>query len=251
MLLLYYNVTWKHWCHVKPKILWLGGIYVITQSVTVIRIVINEKCNFHTEWIIAHRGAVVTLMTAFHQTIIWKVNNEHSSSASKQYLVAWNLSLTFIFVSLKTQIYSLLQRWLLKCQQTLYDCLVVGGMKSKDSLETGSVITKMSIFMHKYVHGKNRFLLDIKLLSHHICLFFYFLLCFAADSACCLTLFVVWQFRSQLWQCWIFNCHGRWPIDFIAVSSGSCNVCNCMGSSTSRLARNQSDDRLRCRKTGK
>lgn len=63
--------------------------------------------------------------------------------------------------------------------------------------------------------------------------------------------FFVWQFRSQLWQCWIFNCHGRWPIDFIAVSSGSCNVCNCMGSSTSRLARNQSDDRLRCRKTGK
>lgn len=125
----------------------------------------------------------------------------------QQYLVVWNLSLTFIFVSLKTQIYSLLQRWLLKCQQTLYDCLVVG--------------------------------------------FFYFLLCFAADSACCLTLFVVWQFRSQLWQCWIFNCHGRWPIDFIAVSSGSCKVCNCMGSSTSRLARNQSDDRLRCRKTGK
>lgn len=124
VLLLYYYVTWKHWCHVKPKILWLGGIYVITQTVTVIHIVINEKCNLHTEWIIAHRGAVVTLMTAFHQTIIWKVNNEHSSAASKQYLVVWNPSLTFIFVSLKTQIYSLLQRWLLKCQQTLTSWLV-------------------------------------------------------------------------------------------------------------------------------
>lgn len=41
-----------------------------------------------------------------------------------------------------------------------------------------------------------------------------------ADLGCCLALFVVWQLRSQPWQCCIFNCQGRWPSDFTADSGG-------------------------------
>lgn len=50
-----------------------------------------------------------------------------------------------------------------------------------------------------------------------------------ASFALLLPLFVFWQFRSQLWQCQIFNCHGRWPIDFIPVNLSSCDVCHCSG----------------------